>query len=107
MFASMFDGLITPKKFLIAEQTDEFNEVHTAEPLGYIHVCERKDDISNEKCATVTLLAVSEIARGKGIGKLLLQAAEGWAQRQGYRLLHLEVFANNSNAQGFYKSLGF
>jgi ribosomal protein S18 acetylase RimI-like enzyme len=36
-----------------------------------------------------------------------MQAAEQWTKQQGYRLLHLEVFANNDNAQGFYNNLGF
>jgi ribosomal protein S18 acetylase RimI-like enzyme len=84
---------------LIAEK----NEV----PLGFIHACEHKDGISGELCGTVTLLAVSPNAQGMGIGKILMEKAEGWAKEQGYRLLHLEVFANNDNARGFYQNIGF
>jgi len=76
-------------------------------PLGFIHACEHKDEISEEACGTVTLLAVSPSAQGLGVGKQLMTAAENWAKSQGYRLLHLEVFANNNNAQGFYQSMGF
>ena len=76
-------------------------------PLGFIHVKEHNDEISNEACAMVTLLAVSPVAQGRGVGKLLMQAAERWTKQQGYRLLHLEVFANNDNGQGFYRNLGF
>jgi len=75
--------------------------------LGFIHACERKDEISGETCGTVTLLAISPCAQGLGIGKQLMNAAESWAKSQGYRLLHLEVFANNNNAKGFYQSMGF
>jgi GNAT superfamily N-acetyltransferase len=78
-----------------------------ATSLGFIHVKEHKDEISAEICAMVTLLAVSPIAQGKGVGQLLMQAAEGWAKQQSYRLLHLEVFANNDSAAGFYRNLGF
>lgn len=88
-----------PFTLLIAEDNET--------PLGFINVKEHKDEISEEMCAMVTLLAVSPIGQGKGIGKLLMQAAEQWTKQQGYRLLHLEVFANNDNAQGFYNNLGF
>ncbi len=75
--------------------------------LGFIHARARKDEISGEACGTVPLLAVSPTAQGMGVGKLLMKAAEVWAKEQGYRLLHLEVFANNDKAHGFYKNLGF
>jgi ribosomal protein S18 acetylase RimI-like enzyme len=75
--------------------------------LGFIHVCAHKDDISGEICGTVPLLAVSPEAQGMGIGKLLMVSAETWAKKQGYRLLHLEVFANNTKAINFYQKLDF
>ncbi|MCK5425470.1 MAG: GNAT family N-acetyltransferase [Emcibacter sp.] len=75
--------------------------------LGFIHARERSDEISEEDCGTVPLLAVTEKARGTGIGKLLMTAAEDWAKAQGFRLLHLEVFSANNNAQYFYQNLGF
>ncbi|WP_019028645.1 GNAT family N-acetyltransferase [Colwellia piezophila] len=75
--------------------------------LGFIHACSHKDSISGEICGTVPLLAVSPNTQGLGVGKALMKAAENWAQEQGYRLLHLEVFANNNKAQGFYQNLGF
>jgi GNAT superfamily N-acetyltransferase len=75
--------------------------------LGFVHACEHQDSISNEACGTVPLLAVSAKAQGMGVGKLLMQAAEKWSKHQGYRLLHLEVFANNKKAKGFYDNLGF
>jgi ribosomal protein S18 acetylase RimI-like enzyme len=88
-----------PFTLLIAEDN--------ATSLGFAHVKEHKDDISGEDCAMITLLAVSPIAQGKGVGLQLMQAAEHWAKQQGYRLLHLEVFANNDNAQEFYQKLEF
>lgn len=115
MVDSMLDDSTTPEVFLVAEQVVELvaeqnSESHKTkerQALGYIHVGARKDDISGEICGTVTLLAVHPTSQGSGVGKLLISAAENWALKQGYRLLHLEVFANNSKAQGFYKNLGF
>lgn len=77
------------------------------ESLGFIHVRLRKDEISSETSGTIPLLAVSPKSQGLGVGKLLISAAEKWSKAQGCRLLHLEVFANNKNATGFYQNLGF
>lgn len=75
--------------------------------LGFIHAREINDSISQEVCGTVPLLAVAPAAQGRGIGKTLLEAAEDWSRGLGHRLLHLEVFANNYRAKGFYEDLGF
>jgi GNAT superfamily N-acetyltransferase len=47
---------------------------------------------------------LSPEAQGMGIGSMLIKAAEVWAKGLGYRLLHLEIFANNSNAYRFYQN---
>lgn len=75
--------------------------------LGFIHVRTDKDDISGETCGTIPLLAVLPESQGLGVGKVLIECAEKWAKDLGCRLLHLEVFANNKNAKGFYRNLGF
>jgi len=95
----MLDKISEPSLTLIAEKAGQ--------PLGFIHACAHKDEISAEACGTVPLLAVSPKAQGCGVGQLLMTAAQEWAKQQGYRLLHLEVFANNDKARGFYQSLGF
>jgi ribosomal protein S18 acetylase RimI-like enzyme len=97
--AEMLAQTSIPRITLIAEKGGE--------SIGFIHACSHKDEISGEACGTVPLLAVSPSAQGMGIGQLLMNAAEVWAKEQGYRLLHLEVFANNDNARGFYQKLGF
>jgi GNAT superfamily N-acetyltransferase len=76
-------------------------------PLGFIHVRTHKDSISGETCGTMPLLAVLPKSQGFGVGKLLITHSEKWAKNLGCRLLHLEVFANNTNAESFYQNLGF
>ena len=97
--AEMLDETSDPNATFIAER----NNVQ----LGFIHVRTHKDDISGETCGTIPLLAVSPKSQGSGVGKILIGYAESWAKGLGYRLLHLEVFANNHNAKIFYKNLGF
>ena len=76
-------------------------------PLGFIHARSHIDSISGETCATVPLLAVCSEAQGLGIGKKLVNSVEIWAKELGYRLLHLEVFAQNKGAHNFYQKQGF
>ena len=75
--------------------------------VGFIHLREHKDEISEQICATMPLLAVSPGFQGAGIGQKLLEAAFRWCQEKSYPMLHLEVFANNSKAQRFYEKAGF
>lgn len=89
----------TPNTTLIAE----LNNV----PLGFVHIRTRNDDISGEISGTIPLLAVSPTSQGLGIGKLLMASAEEWVMSLGCRLIHLEVFANNSRANNFYQNIGF
>lgn len=74
---------------------------------GFLQVREREDEISGEPSGTVPLLAVKPEAQSTGIGKALLKAAEEWSKQRGFRLLHLEVFAANRPARGFYQNMGF
>jgi ribosomal protein S18 acetylase RimI-like enzyme len=98
-FAEVFAKSTPLQATFIAEKNKE--------SLGFIHTCSRKDDVSGETSGTVPLLGVTPKAQGLGVGKTLIKAAENWAKEQGYRLLHLEVFATNDKAQSFYHNLGF
>lgn len=81
----------------------EINEVL----MGFIHVRTHKDSISGEVSGTIPLLAVSPKSQGLGVGKCLIEHAEEWAKQLGCRLMHLEVFANNTKARSFYQKVGF
>ncbi|WP_100643639.1 GNAT family N-acetyltransferase [Alteromonas facilis] len=76
-------------------------------PLGFVHARTHKDGVSDEVCITVPLLAIAPKSQGLGLGKLLMVAIEDWAKSLDCRLIHLEVFANNTNARCFYDNLGF
>ncbi len=45
--------------------------------------------------------------RGKGVGRAMLEEAQGWARSQGVRKLSLEVIASNKRAVALYRSFGF
>ena len=75
--------------------------------LGFIQVVQSKDEISQEICSRVPLLAVTKEAQGMGVGRRLMEEAQMWAKTNGHRLLQLEVFYNNDQARGFYEKQGF
>jgi ribosomal protein S18 acetylase RimI-like enzyme len=52
-------------------------------------------------------IAVSPAARGKGIGRKLLQAVEAEARSLGCGKVTLEVRSDNQRAMGLYRSVGF
>ncbi|MDY4040762.1 MAG: GNAT family N-acetyltransferase [Collinsella sp.] len=56
--------------------------------------------------AVLHLLAVSPRRRGRGIGRLLVEGAIEAAQSGGFRVLRLDVLANNVPAVGLYRVCG-
>jgi ribosomal protein S18 acetylase RimI-like enzyme len=75
--------------------------------LGYIHLRPGKDGVTDEPCGYVSLLATTKEAEGSGVATRLMTAAEDWARGRGYRLLSLDVFADNRRAVDFYRRGGF
>jgi GNAT superfamily N-acetyltransferase len=82
-------------------------EDDAATRLGFVHVEASTDAVTLEPCAYVTVLALIEAAQGQGIAAKLMTAAEDWARAQKFRLICLDVFANNSRARAFYAKQGY
>ncbi len=85
--------------FLVAEEDDAV--------LGTIFANTRSDYFTRATVAYVEVLAVSEAAAGKGIGRALMEATERWARERGFGRVELAVFANNRRARAFYEHLGY
>lgn len=75
--------------------------------LGYIHLRPGKDGVTDEPCGYISLLATTKESEGMGVASRLMAAAEDWARDRGYRLLSLDVFADNKRAVAFYERRGF
>jgi GNAT superfamily N-acetyltransferase len=76
-------------------------------PLGFIHVAPLWDYYLEESCGHIWDIVVRPEARGRGVGRTLIAAAEEWARDRGYRLLTLNVFVENRAALRLYEALGF
>jgi ribosomal protein S18 acetylase RimI-like enzyme len=78
---------------------------------GFVHVEMRSSPafavFVQRLFAVVDNLGVQQDFRRQGIGKALMQAAEGWAQERGVETVELNVYAFNEIAMNFYKALGY
>lgn len=75
--------------------------------LGYVHLIPGRDGVTDEACGHVAIIGVVEEAEGTGAACRLINEAQMWARRQGYRFLSLDVFADNKRAIHFYEREGF
>jgi GNAT superfamily N-acetyltransferase len=76
------------------------------ERLGFVHVCE-EDDYYGGPCGHIGDIVVAKSARGQGVGRALLAAAERWAKDAGYALITLNVFMDNRDAARVYEAAGY
>lgn len=60
-----------------------------------------------EGCAELVKFYLASNARGKGIGRLLMQKSIESARKLGFRQLYLESFLELDKAVGMYKTAGF
>lgn len=60
-----------------------------------------------EKCAELQKLYLTDEAKGKGIGRRLLQMAESFAQKNGCERMYLETHSRLKAAIHLYESAGF
>jgi len=75
--------------------------------VGFVRLETQVDYFSGEKHGYISDVAVSKSVEGRGIGRMLLEAAESWARSNGYRLLTLYVFSANARARRVYERYGF
>jgi GNAT superfamily N-acetyltransferase len=76
-------------------------------PAGYVMVTTGVDYFTRERHAYVEILAVTQAAVGRGLGRVLLESAEEWSRRRGYTQIALNVFDTNRKARGLYEHLGY
>ena len=60
-----------------------------------------------EPVARITVLIVCDGARGKGIGRILVDAGAALAEQAGCNRLELTTAIHRTDAQAFYEALGF
>jgi ribosomal protein S18 acetylase RimI-like enzyme len=71
---------------------------------GLIHVYERPS-LQKPRAAVVQSLIVEERARKTGAGRLLMRAAEAWAQERGLNYVVLHTRIDRDDARAFYERI--
>jgi GNAT superfamily N-acetyltransferase len=61
----------------------------------------------SEIVAMLTMLVVDERARGKGVGRMMVQEAEEWAAMRGASAISLTSALRRTDAHDFYRRLGY
>ncbi|WP_158743085.1 GNAT family N-acetyltransferase [Acidisphaera sp. L21] len=63
--------------------------------------------VAAKDTAEVKRMFVAERARGKGVGRLLLQTVEDFARAEGIEFLQLETGVKSAEALGLYRRFGY
>jgi GNAT superfamily N-acetyltransferase len=74
--------------------------------IGWIHVV-GAHRVDSEPYAEIAALVVDAAHRGGGIGAALVEAAEGWGARHGFRTLKVRSNVVRERTHVFYERLGF
>jgi ribosomal protein S18 acetylase RimI-like enzyme len=74
---------------------------------GVVCLTTTKDYFTREPVAHIEVLAVDPAARGRGVARALMRAAESWAREHGFTRVSLNVWAQNERARGLYEHLGY
>ena len=89
-----------------AEDREVFVAIDADRLVGLVTVG-RRQHFSGEIDAYVGELVVAEGMERRGVGTLLMRAAEDWGRQHGLKHLTLETGAANGTARAFYGSLGY
>lgn len=74
--------------------------------VGWVHV-QALYLLETDARAEIFGLVVAETARGTGVGRRLMEAAEEWALLRGLSVMGLRSNYLRTEAQGFYEHLGY
>ncbi len=72
------------------------------QPAGLIHVVGKKQDT-----AKISPLIIDPAFKGRGLGPILLEHAERFAEELGARQVYCTVASSNQSALGFFRSKGY
>ncbi|MFZ0213597.1 MAG: GNAT family N-acetyltransferase [Candidatus Acidiferrales bacterium] len=81
-------------------------ELTDGQIAGWIGVCIFRS-VEMDKLAEINGLVVGQEIRSRGIGKILLDAAEEWARNRGCAIISVHSNVKRERAHGFYKRNGY
>ena len=102
------DADISRRFQLIGERSDArlFVADENGRVVGWIHV-QAASLLECDARAEIWGLVVDQAARGTGVGRRLVEAAEEWARGHGLDSIALRSNQRRTGAQAFYQHLGY
>ena len=97
-----FRAMIELPQYAIFVAEDEAGQV-----IGLLSASQRWTLWHTGPCAFIEELVVDEQARRQGVGHALIQAVLDWARAQGCSEIEVSTDHDNTDAQAFYRRLGF
>ena len=100
-------------------ELDHLSAYYNSDPFGrvyFIALGDRDEVIGGvgvaefdgiDDCAELQKLYLDDSAKGKGLGKALIQLAINWAASSGYKNLYLETHTGLAAALNLYEKTGF
>ncbi len=76
-------------------------------PAGCLHLVTRTDFFSRAVHGHISVIAVAKDVEGRGVGRALMEHADGWARQLGYPHVTLGVFPGNARARALYERHGY
>ncbi len=109
--AARFNALVLNQEhgMFVAEEESEGGprtEAGTGPVLGWVHV-QQQLPLEAGPFADLGGLVVDQAGHGRGIGRLLVEAAERWAIARGYDEMRVRSNVIRSAAHEFYRRLGY
>jgi ribosomal protein S18 acetylase RimI-like enzyme len=101
-----YNDLVTSKKSVVLIAESEGGQVLGA-LIALVSEWPAFEVYHGGEYVMVKELSIAPSAKGMGIGKALMAAAEDWARLQGIGQIQLSVWARNRQAIGFYEALGY
>jgi GNAT superfamily N-acetyltransferase len=97
----------TLKKMLASPDWAFLLALEDGEAIGLVLFFVRPTLTTGMNRATITEMVVTEEARGKGVGRELIEEAKRQALKMGCSILAVSTELDNAGATGFYRKMGF
>lgn len=97
----------TLKKMLASPDWAFLLALEGVEAIGLVLFFVRPTLTTGMNRATITEMVVTEEARGKGVGRELIEEAKRQALKMGCSILAVSTELDNAGATGFYRKMGF
>lgn len=97
--SQLFESIEAADGLLVAEDGQQL--------LGFVFLERHTDFFTGKAHGHISVIVTAKRAEGRGVGALLMDAAEAWARGRAFPFLTLNVFSVNTRARSLYERLEY